>query len=50
MTLELNKVNVGGLDWLIRPNSSDIKSINEVVVKHSYEKQGISLNYGEQLD
>jgi len=47
MTLELNKVNVGGLDWLIRPDSSDIKSINEVVGKHSYEKQGISLNSGD---
>jgi len=47
MTLELNKVNVGGLDWLIRPDSSDIKSINEVVGKHSYEKQGITLDAGD---
>lgn len=47
MTLQLNKVSVGGLDWLIRPDSSDIKSINEVVAKHSYEKQGITLNSGE---
>ena len=47
MTLQLEKVTVGGLDWLVRPNSSDIKSINEVVGKRSYEKQGISLNAGD---
>lgn len=47
MTLQLTKVTIGGLDWLIRPDSSDIKSINEVVAKHSYEKQGISLNNGD---
>lgn len=47
MTLLLNKINVGNLNWFIRPDSSDIKSINEVVAKHSYEKQGITLNAGD---
>ena len=47
MTLQLEKHNIGGLDWLVRPDSSDIKSIKEVVMKRSYEKQGISLNAGE---
>lgn len=47
MTLQVSKVSVGGLDWLVRPDSSDIKSINEVVAKHSYEKQGITLNAGD---
>ena len=43
MTLQLQRVSVEGLDWLVRPDSSDMKSINEVVAKHSYEKQGITL-------
>lgn len=47
MTLQLNKITIANLDWLIRPDSSDIKSINEVVAKHSYEKQGITLNEGD---
>jgi FkbM family methyltransferase len=48
MSLELEKVSVGGLDWLVRPDSSDIKAIKEVVAKNSYEKHGIVLRPGER--
>jgi FkbM family methyltransferase len=48
MTLQLQRTTIGDLEWLIRPDSSDIKSINEVVAKHSYEKQGITLQANEK--
>lgn len=48
MSITLNQIEVGGLKWLIRPNSSDVKAINEVVLKRSYEKQGIQFNQGDK--
>ena len=47
MTIRLNQIELGGLNWYVRPDSSDIKSLNEVVTKHSYEKQGTQLNTGD---
>ena len=48
MTVKLNQIELGGLQWYVRPDSSDIKSLNEVVAKHSYEKQGTTLKAGDR--
>lgn len=48
VTIQLQQIEIGGLKWYVRPNSSDIKALKEVVEKKAYQKQGTQLSRGER--
>ncbi|HSC14599.1 MAG TPA: FkbM family methyltransferase [Gammaproteobacteria bacterium] len=48
--VDLERVTVGGLHFLTRPGSSDIKSIREVVEKRSYHKRAFELGERPWID
>lgn len=50
MNDELGRVTVGGLKWMVRKGSSDLKALEEVVGSNSYERKGFKLGEERWVD